>query len=154
MSSGMNEFFDQILYDYAMSMVGRVYIWGGDDPSGFDCSGLTIEILQSCGVFPHGDDTTAQGLLDYYQSKGRGIYQTHPRFGSLVFFGKAQSSVTHVGFALDRFRMLEAGGGGPHVKTVEDAIKYNAFIRIRPVDTRKDRVAIIRPSYHAIGALI
>jgi cell wall-associated NlpC family hydrolase len=150
----MREFFDQILYDYALSFSGLPYCWGGDDPMGsFDCSGLCIELLQSCGQFPHGKDATAQGLLNYFDRGGRATYQSVPRFGSLVFYGKSTTKVTHIGFALDRFRILEAGGGGPHVKTLDDAIKYNAFIRIRPYDLRKDQVAILRPYYQSIGKI-
>jgi len=134
----------KILKTYAESMLGTFYSWGGDDPSGFDCSGMVIELLKSCGFFHSRFDTTAQGLYIDFRAKAV-INQVS--FGSLAFFGRYAERITHVGFMLDAARMLEAGGGGKHVRTREDAIKHNAFIRIRPINTRKDLVAIIKPRY-------
>lgn len=135
----------KILEQYAMSFLGKPYIWGGDDPSGFDCSGLIIELLQSCGLLPHRFDTTSQGLHDkFINDSMKGAVG----FGTLAFFGKSVTRITHIGFMVDDFRMLEAGGGGKHIKTLKDAIKYNAFIRIRPIKMRRDLVAIIKPHYN------
>ena len=129
-----------------MQLVGTPYRWGGDDPlKGFDCSGLVIELLQSCGQLPRNFDTTAQGLYDKFLNKGL-ISSTG--FGSLVFFGKSTSKITHVGFMLDSFRMIEAGGGGSSTTTVEEAARRNAFVRIRPITWRNDLVAAIRPRYN------
>lgn len=137
----------RILYDYAMSFVGQPYRWGGDDPiHGYDCSGLVQEILESCGVDPKGDQT-AQGLYDYFEKRG---HWNRIMLGALAFFGKDAKHITHVGFCLDPYRMIEAGGGGSKTKTREDAAKSNAYVRVRPLDSRKDLVAIIRPSYHTI----
>lgn len=142
---------DKYLEAYALSFLGKPYIWGGDDPSGFDCSGLVIELLQSVGEFPLKQDTTAQGLYDYFEGLKSSLLAV-PRFGSLVFYGESNRKITHVAFALDHTRIIEAGGGGPHVKTYEDAIKYNAFIRIRLYNHRKV-AAILRPYYTKIGGL-
>lgn len=139
----------KILEQYALSFLGKPYIWGGDDPSGFDCSGLIIELLQSCGLLPHKFDTTSQGLHDRFLENG---ISSSKGFGSLVFFGKSTTQITHVGFMIDNgFRMIEAGGGGKHIKTTQDAIDHNAFIRIRPIKMRRDLVAIIKPHYNMMN---
>ena len=39
-------------YKLAWKYIGKFYKWGGDDPSGFDCSGFVIEILKSVGILP------------------------------------------------------------------------------------------------------
>lgn len=137
----------QILKDYAMRLVGKPYIWGGDDSiEGYDCSGLVIELLTSCGLFPHGKkhDTNAQGLYNKFVKVG---ISSEKGLGSLVFFGRDSTKITHVGFMLDDFRMIEAGGGGSKTKTVQDAIDQNAFIRIRPINIRNDIVEIIKLDY-------
>lgn len=95
-------------------------------------------------MLPHKYDNTAQGLYNKFQSEG---VINSKGFGALVFFGKSKTKITHIGFMLDKTRMLEAGGGGRHVKTIEDAIKYNAFTRIRPINIRADFVAVIKPIY-------
>ncbi len=134
----------EILKHHAFSFIGQPYRWGGDDPSGFDCSGLVIELLQGCGVLPHKFDTTAQGLFNLFEKSG---VHNSKGLGALAFFGKSKSKITHIGFMIDNKRMIEAGGGGRHVKTMEDAIKYNAFIRIRPVNYRSDFITAIKPTY-------
>lgn len=148
----MADYFDRFLYDYAMSFLLKPYKWGGDDFSGIDCSGFVIELMQSCGQLPHKSDMTAQGLFNLFEA-GKAIYSTASRFGSLVFYGESVTRITHVAFALDQYRILEAGGGGSKVNSVEDAIKYNAFVRMRPIDYRDDRVAILKPFYRSIGAV-
>ena len=148
--SKMRPFHDKILYDYAMSFIGRPYRWGGDDPMGsFDCSGLVLELLYSCGMVPTKKDMTAQGIYNYFEKISTHAYEC--QFGNLVFYGKDLNSITHIAFGLDQYRILEAGGGGPHVKTLEDAIKYNAFIRIRGINNRMDRAGILKPSYVKLG---
>lgn len=135
----------RILEKHAFSFLGQPYIWGGDDPTGFDCSGLVIEILQGAGVLPPRFDTTAQGLFNKFEVEG---VANSKSLGALAFFGKSRSKITHVGFMIDRKRMIEAGGGGRHVRTLEDAVKHNAFIRVRPIEWRKDLVAILKPRYN------
>lgn len=131
------------LIDYAKSFVGRPYRWGGDDPmAGFDCSGLAQEILSSVGFDPPGDQT-AHMLWKHLAENGAKEKATA---GALVFFGKKER-VTHVGFMIDSWRMVEAGGGGSRTKTLDDAIKQNAYIRIRPIAARKDLVATLLPEY-------
>lgn len=132
-----------ILYDYAMKFVGLPYRWGGDDPvAGFDCSGLVIELLQAVGVLPKWFDTTADGLMKHEKIAPL----RDPKFGALVFFGR-KSRATHVGFCLNSHLMIEAGGGGSKTNTEDDAIKQNAYVRIRPIKSRSDIVAYGWPEY-------
>ena len=131
------------LINYAHSFVGKPYIWGGDDPIlGFDCSGLIQEILSSVGMDPPGDQT-ANALYMYFMGES---HTTQAKAGSLVFYGKVPK-VTHVGFMIDKWRMIEAGGGGSSTKTTEDAAAQNAYIRIRPIQRRTDLIGIIHPNY-------
>lgn len=135
---------------YAMSFVGRPYSWGGQTPmGGFDCSGITQELLKSAGAHPKpGEDLTAQGLYDALEPNASHNVQIA---GSLAFFGASVLKISHVGFMIDSYRMVEAGGGGSAIKTEADAIRAEAFVRIRPLKNRRDLVAVLRPSYSAIG---
>jgi len=137
----------ELLKEYAMQFVGLPYRWAGDDAiEGFDCSGLVIELLQSYGVLPRKYDNTADGLYKKFYNEG---VINSLGFGSLAFFGRS-NRITHIGFMLDNTRMLEAGGGDSTTVNREKAADQNAFIRIRPIESRKDLVAIIKPRYKSL----
>ena len=137
-----------ILLATAMSYVGVPYKWGGNNPvEGFDCSGLVQELLKSTGEALPQKDNSAQMLFDHYQKNGE---WNRMQMGALVFFGESATKVTHVGMLVDDCRFIEAGGGGHLVLNREDAAAKSACVRIRHLDSRKDRVAIIRPYYRAI----
>lgn len=130
-----------IIYDYAMSFVGKPYLWGGDDPmTGFDCSGLVVEILQAMGSINHGSDYTAHDLYRLFEHS----CISSPELGVLAFYGSV-AKITHVGFCLDDRLMLESGGGGSRTTTLQAAIDQNAYIRIRPFDSRSDLVGLKWP---------
>lgn len=128
----------------AVAFVGAPYRWGGENPmGGFDCSGLVQEILRAVGMDPAGDQT-AQMLYDYFKTRSDSDAR---QFGALTFYGTSLSRISHVGFMLDDVHMVEAGGGGSSTLTVDDAIKRDAFVRIRPYNVRRDLVAVVNPRY-------
>ncbi len=141
-----------ILREYAMSFVGTPYSWGGDDAiDGYDCSGFVQELLQSVGEDPKGDQT-AQGLFNYFSENGHGSQLVSIKMGTLLFFRPHDDGkITHVAMALDPYRMIEAGGGGKETLTRVKAAEHNAYVRIRPINSRKDLVSHITPYYRNIG---
>ena len=127
-----------IAVQLAFSMVGKPYIWGGDDPmKGFDCSGLVIEILKSVGLLPRKGDWTAQGLYDLF--KGQEVNE--PRAGCLAFYGVPK--ISHVEWLETDDLTIAASGGGSKTLTEADAIRQNAYVKIRPL--RPDVVAFVDP---------
>lgn len=130
-----------ILWDYLKSLLLIPYYYGGSSPlMGLDCSGLVVEFLQAAGKMKHGDDATAQGLFHrYYVHKNTDT----PKFGDLAFFGKTIDSISHVGICLNERLMIEAGGGTSGTKSLESAIQQNAFIKIRPIQYRKDFLCVV-----------
>jgi cell wall-associated NlpC family hydrolase len=132
--------------EYARSFLGLPYLWGGDDPiAGFDCSGLCIEVLQGVGLFPHGADTTADGLWRKY------LRVTVPRCGCLALFGSKERA-THVAWVTrvygEAVYIIEAGGGGSTTVDLAAAIKQNAYIRMRQIGgsgTRGDLLGYVDP---------
>lgn len=123
----------------AYSHLGKPYIWGGDNPLvGFDCSGLIIEILKSVGILPINGDWTAEGLWRHFQD----CVTTMPQLGCLVFWG---SPIRHVEFCLTSRLSLGASGGGSTTTDAAAALAQDAYIKIRPFDTRPGVVGFVDP---------
>lgn len=134
------------MHDFILHFLGLPYIWGGDDPiQGFDCSGFAQEFLLSFGAHPKpGVDLNAQGLYNELVKVGIGSAKD---LGALAFYGKSYSEITHVATLMDSKTIFEFGGGGSLTKTREDAIKQNAYGRLRPLMKRNDLVTCIMPKY-------
>jgi len=130
----------ELALDYAWRFIGTFYSWGGDDPSGFDCSGFVIEVLKSVGKLPRKGDWTAAGLYEHFKSVAVG----EPREGCLVFW-HAGDKIIHVEMCVDSERSLGASGGGSKTLTREDAIRDNAFIKMRPFASRTNIYGFVDP---------
>lgn len=131
-----------LIVQYAMRFVGLPYRWGGDDPmAGFDCSGFVLEVLAAFGFkLP---DQNAASLYVWCKTNN---YRNEVRAGSLAFFGK-DGDITHVGLCINTDLMIEAGGGGSQTVDLEAAVKQNAYLRVRPIRSRKDFVGAYYPPY-------
>src|SRR5437588_12746183 len=89
----------------AMHYLGVPYVWGGESPRGFDCSGLVAYVFAQIGVsVPHSS----------YAQFGMGvpvsIDQLQP--GDVVFFAGA----SHVGIYIDGVQFIHAPHTGDVVK--------------------------------------
>jgi len=120
------------LRDTAITIAERLlykpYIWSGDDPlAGFDCSGFCIEVLQSVGRLPPGDWTAAELAAMWGDVLA-------PRPGCLVFWNRG-SGIGHVEIVYQTGPTLTIGasGGGSSTTTFAEAVKANAYIKIRPI---------------------
>jgi cell wall-associated NlpC family hydrolase len=94
---------------------GVPYLWGGDTPAGFDCSGLVMFVMRQHGVIlPHYSGS--QFLL------GEKVAPGDLQPGDVVFFG---SPIHHVGMYI---------GGGYFV----EAPRTGDFVKISVLATRSD----------------
>ncbi len=100
---------------FAAGALGAPYLWGGDGPGGFDCSGLSRAAYATAGVvLPR----VAQGQFDAGPPVLDG---TTVRPGDLVYFGSGPTGVDHVGIYVGSGLMVDA----PH---------SGAVVRLEPAD--------------------
>ena len=94
--------------DKALSAKGTPYVWGGNKPGGFDCSGL---VQWAYGLGSNYRTTYQQTTLGAHH---RDVYNA-PK-GALVFFG-SDSAPYHVGISLGNGTFVHAPEPGDVVKT-------------------------------------
>lgn len=128
----------EIALRVAWKFVGTFYRWGGDDPSGFDCSGLAIEILKSVGFVPRNYDSTAQGIYNKFRDKE----VSEPSAGCFIFWS-VNGKIVHIEFCINETHTIGASGGGSSTTSIEAAEKQNAYVKVRPI--REGYSNIINP---------
>ena len=123
-----------LMIKYIESFLGTPYKFGGNvtQDGGLDCSALVLEGLRSIGEWDK-KDATAQMIYNNLTSriKRQSVYM--PSKGDVIFFGKSTNDITHVAIAYNSHFMIEAGGNNT-----------DGMVRIRPIEWRKDKVAIVR----------
>lgn len=102
----------QKIVDAARSQIGAPYVWGGDQPGGFDCSGLTSWAYQQVGK---SIPRTSQAQANGGQSVGMGGKQ----LGDIIVF---YPGATHVGIFSGGNNVIHAPQTGDVVK--EASIDY------------------------------
>jgi cell wall-associated NlpC family hydrolase len=81
------------MIQYAQSFVGTPYVWGGQSPQGFDCSGFTSYVFLNQGK------KIPRVSRDQYASSLK-LDPAEACIGDLVFFGQ-QGVVSHVGILVN-----------------------------------------------------
>ncbi|MGW4383625.1 C40 family peptidase [Kitasatospora sp. NPDC004531] len=96
---------------YALAQVGKPYVWGGNGPNGFDCSGLVQQAFRRAGV------STPRVADDQYRA-GTPITAKQLKRGDLLFWsGNGRvSGIHHVAIYLGDGTYVEAPRPGKDVR--------------------------------------
>jgi hypothetical protein len=101
---------------FAFQQLGKPYIWGGNGPEGYDCSGLAL------ASWTHGAGVTfARVANDQYHTAGTPIPLAELQAGDLVFWGNDLAdwtTVYHAGIFV---------GGGRIVESTGDHVQLNSL---------------------------
>ncbi len=93
---------------FAFAQLGKPYIWGGNGPVGYDCSGLAL------ASWEHADNVGfARVANDQYHTAGTAVPLTGLVAGDLVFWGSSQTdwtTVYHTALYVGGDRIVEATG--------------------------------------------
>jgi peptidoglycan DL-endopeptidase CwlO len=96
---------------FARAQMGKPYVWGGNGPNGFDCSGLTMMAYKSAGI------SIPRVAADQYTIGTHINDQSQLLPGDLVFFAHGSaSSIHHVGIYIGNGDMIEAPFTGANVR--------------------------------------
>ena len=111
---------DQIIA-YAKQSLGKPYVWGGNGPNSFDCSGFTYYIYKQLG------HPIARGSSSQYYNSGYFVSTDAMQPGDLIFFfdRRFDSSggtlpTTHVG-------MYVGDGQFIHASTTSYRVQYDSI---------------------------
>ena len=136
---------EKIWWTWFGAMLGKPYIWGGDDPMrGYDCSGLAQDGF-SMFAMDDPQDSTADKMWNQWDQgymESRRVAAAH--LGDIIFFGKPERA-SHVAIAVDHRTMFHAGGGRQSTINREKAIAQNAFMKFAHIDSRLDKLGVYRP---------
>lgn len=101
----------QQIIDYAATLLGCKYVYGGNTPSGFDCSGYVKYVFSHFGV------NLSRTSASQYSNSIR-ISKSELKVGDLVFFSQTSGSsrVGHVGIYVGGGQFIHAASPGKGVR--------------------------------------
>lgn len=112
LSTGSGSRMGDAAANWALTQLGKPYVWAADGPSSYDCSGLTMRAWEKVGVgIDHWTGTQ--------WTSGPHIPLNQLRRGDLLFFGYVSSdpgTIHHVGMYIGRGLMVHAPQTGDVVR--------------------------------------
>jgi cell wall-associated NlpC family hydrolase len=110
----------------AQSAIGTPYVSGGNDTSGFDCSGLTVYAFKKAGI------TLPRTSFDQFK-EGTAVQKADIQPGDLVFFSTAGAGASHVGIATSATTVISATTKGVMEHQLDDDYWGAAYVGARRI---------------------
>lgn len=98
----------QAIIDTGKQFMGVPYVWGGESPSGFDCSGFTQYVMKQNGI------TIPRTAAEQFAA-GTPVEKSKLKVGDLVFFTTYKAGASHVGFYMGNDQFLHASSANSKV---------------------------------------
>ncbi len=94
--------------EFAKGFLGTPYVWGGNRPGGFDCSGFIYYILSTRGV-------DSPRMADGQFTVGSPVARQSLQAGDLVFFSTYEPGPSHVGIYMGDGNFIHASSAAGQV---------------------------------------
>ena len=111
----------------AKSFIGVSYVWGGESPSGFDCSGFTQYVLKQNGI------SVPRTAADQY-TVGISVSKSNLQVGDLVFFTTYKAGASHLGFYIGDGNFIHASSSkGVTISSLSNTYYSSHYIGARRI---------------------
>lgn len=119
----------QVLYEeavaLALSLENVPYVYGGNTPDGFDCSGFVRYVYANAGL-----DLTRKSSEDYFMSDTTIVENPVP--GDIVFFKNTyKSGISHMGIYLGDGTFIHAGNNGVELSNINYSYWKDRFVAFK-----------------------
>jgi len=104
-----------VALSFALAQVGKAYVWGGNGPNAYDCSGLTTAAYKQAGITLPRTSSAQFGV-------GTAVTLAQLQPGDLVFY---YSGISHVGIYIGNGRIVHASN--PTRGVVTDSVTSMPF---------------------------
>ena len=113
------------LLNIAMRFGGVPYVWGGETPAGFDCSGFVQYVFRQIGI-------NLPRTADVQYELGRKVLQSDLQPGDLVFFETYEPGASHDGIYVGEGKFIAANSGtGVAVVSLADPYWSSRYLGAR-----------------------
>ncbi|NHM32716.1 LysM peptidoglycan-binding domain-containing protein [Neobacillus terrae] len=93
----------------AKKYIGTPYVWGGNTPSGFDCSGFVKYVFAKVGI------TLPRTVATIWDAT---TPVSSPRPGDILFYQTYKTGPSHAGIYIGNNKMIQAGSNGVAVSDI------------------------------------
>jgi len=93
-----------LLMETAYNQIGKPYVWGGNGPNVFDCSGFTVYCYKAIGV-------TLPRVAEDQAKVGAAVSKENLKPGDLIFFNTNGKNISHVGMYVGNGEFIHASSG-------------------------------------------
>lgn len=115
----------QNVIDYAATLLGCKYVYGGTTTSGFDCSGFTRYVFANYGI-----SLSHSSATQYTETTH--IKKSELKAGDLVFFSQSKggSKIGHVGIYVGNSQFIHAASPGKGVRydNIDDSYYSSHYV--------------------------